>query len=179
MPPHCDTLDGPVVTAARAALDADDVDQALPYVPAEAEDEVRAAFELARRARLEGETSREVADLYFFDVVVRVHRHSEGEPHTGLKPAGLDVGPVIPLAEHAADTGDTGPLLSLLRDELERRVNHRCEHARSLATQIDQGVPAARAATSARLGLLVWSHGLHAAMQADPHGDVHGDAHHH
>ncbi len=179
MPPHCDTLDGPVVTAARAALDADDVDLALPFVPADGEDEVRAAFERARRARLEGPAAREVADLYFFDVVVRVHRHGEGEPHTGLKPAGLDVGPVIPLAAHAADTGDTAPLLALLTAELGRQVDHRCEHARSLATHADEGVPAARAATSARLGLLVWSHGLHVAMRSDPHASGHGDVHAH
>jgi hypothetical protein len=30
MPPHCDSLDGPVVAAARRALDAGDVDLALP-----------------------------------------------------------------------------------------------------------------------------------------------------
>lgn len=179
MPPHCDTLDGPVVTAARAALDTDDVDRALSNVPVDGEDEVRAAFELARKARLEGESARVVAALYFFDTVVRVHRRGEGAPHTGLKPAGLDVGPVIPLAERAADTGDTAPLLSLLRDELERQIARRCEHARSLATRADQGIPAARAATSARLGLLVWSHKLYTAMQADAHEDGHGDAHHH
>jgi hypothetical protein len=33
MPPHCDSLDGPVVTAAREALDTTDVDLILPFVP--------------------------------------------------------------------------------------------------------------------------------------------------
>jgi hypothetical protein len=51
MPPHCETLDGPVVAAAREALTADDVDRAPPYVPVDGEDEVRAAFDLARKAR--------------------------------------------------------------------------------------------------------------------------------
>ncbi|MEX2550627.1 MAG: DUF6448 family protein [Nitriliruptoraceae bacterium] len=92
MPPHCDTLDGPVVAAARDALERGEVEVALSFVPADGEGEVRAAFELARKARAEGEAGREVADLYFFDTVVRVHRHGEGAPHTGLKPAGLDVG---------------------------------------------------------------------------------------
>lgn len=174
MPPHCDTMDGPVVTAARQALDADDVEVALAYVPVEGEDEVRAAFNLASNARVEGMTAREVADLYFFDTVVRVHRRGEGAAHTGLKPTGLDVGPVIPIAEAAVDSGDPQPLVELLREELERQVARRVEHARRLATHATEGLPAARAATTARLGLLVWSHKLHAAMQADAHEDGHG-----
>lgn len=44
MPPHCDSLDGPVVTAARHALAVGDVDVVLPYVPADGEDEIREAF---------------------------------------------------------------------------------------------------------------------------------------
>jgi hypothetical protein len=174
MPPHCDTLDGPVVAAARAALDEDDVDLALPYVPADGEEEVRAAFDLAVKARIEGQAAREVADLYFFDTVVRVHRRGEGASHTGLKPAGLDVGPVIPLAEEALDTGDPGPLLTLLARELEEQVEHRIRHARRLAGYAHEGVPAARAATSARLGVLVWSHQVHRLLRAEGHEGDHG-----
>jgi hypothetical protein len=173
MPPHCDTLDGPVVTAARQALDTGDVEVALAYVPAEGDDEVRTAFELASKARLEGEGARELADLYFFDTVVRVHRHGEGAAHTGLKPAGLDVGPVIPVAEAAADSGDAEPLLELLRDELEQQVVRRTAHVRELASHAHEGLPAARAATSARLGLLVWAHELHTRMQGDAHENGH------
>lgn len=173
MPPHCDTLDGPVVTAARDALDRGDVDVALAFVPADGEDEVRAAFELARKARPQGGPAREVADLYFFDTVVRVHRRGEGAPHTGLQPAGLDVGPVIPVAEQAADTGDPAALLSLLSEELEQQVVHRLEEVRSLAAHASDGLPAARAATTARLGLLVWAHKVHGLLHAEVHEDGH------
>lgn len=99
MPPHCDTMDGPVVTAARKALDANDVTLALAYVPESGEAEVRAAFDKVQKARKAGPEAREVADLYFFETVVRVHRAGEGAAYTGLKPAGLDEGPVIPIAE--------------------------------------------------------------------------------
>ena len=173
MPPHCDTLDGPVVAAARDALDRGEVDVALPFVPADGEDEVRTAFGLAREARAAGGAAREVADLYFFDTVVRVHRRGEGAPHTGLKPAGLDVEPVIPVAEQAADTGDPAALVALLSEELEDQVVHRLEEVRSLAAHAGEGVPAVRAATSARLGLLVWANKVHALMRAEVHEDGH------
>lgn len=160
MPPHCDTLDGPVVVAARQALDADDVDLALPFVPADGEDEVRAAFDLARKARVQGAEARQVADLYFFDTAVRVHRRGEGAPHTGLKPASLDVGPVIPLAEQAVETGDAQPLVDFLQHSVAEEARQRLAHVRALESETAQGVPAARAYTSAMLGFLVWCHKL-------------------
>jgi hypothetical protein len=51
MPPHCDSLDGPVVTAARDALAQEDVDLILPFVKKDGEPEVRAAFDLAVKVR--------------------------------------------------------------------------------------------------------------------------------
>jgi hypothetical protein len=160
MPPHCDTLDGPVVVAARRALNDDDVDLVLPFVPVDGEHEVRAAFALARKARTQGPEARDVADLYFFDTTVRVHRRGEGAPHTGLKPAGLDVGPVIPLAEQAVDTGDPGPLIDFLQHEVAEQARHRLAHVRDLQAGASDGLPAARTYTSAMLGFLVWSHKL-------------------
>ena len=50
MPPHCDAVDGPVVTAARQALAMADVDVVLPYVHAADEAALRAAFDLAVKA---------------------------------------------------------------------------------------------------------------------------------
>jgi hypothetical protein len=162
-------MDGPVVQAARDALEGEDVDIVLPYVHEPGESEVRAAFELAAKARVLGAEAREVADRYFIDTVVRVHRTGEGAPFTGLKPAGLDVGPVIPLAERAIDSGDPTALTELLvgavRDEVTTRLTGVLD-AKSHATE---GVAAARRHVSAMLGLQVWSHKLFGAIHAAPH----------
>lgn len=82
MPPHCDTLDGPVVTAAKKALEAGDVKIILPYVPKEGEAEVNQAFDKVVKVRIDP-AAREVADLYFFETVVRIHRMGEGAPYEG------------------------------------------------------------------------------------------------
>src|SRR3990170_6156380 len=116
MPPHCDTMDGPVVRAAMSALEAGDVTLVLPFVHKEGEEEVIAAFDKVMRARACGDPAGEVADRYFFETVVRIHRAGEGAPYTGLKPAGLDVGPVIPLAEKAIESGNPDELLNVLTD---------------------------------------------------------------
>ncbi|HEU4529330.1 MAG TPA: DUF6448 family protein [Actinomycetota bacterium] len=171
MPPHCDSLDGPVVKAAERALAAEDVDLVLPYVKVDAEDEVRTAFDRATKARREAD-AREVADLYFFETVVRLHRRGEGAPYTGLKPAGLEVGPVIPAAEHAIRTGSAEDLLAVLTDTLRHQVKERLDHVMALESKAIGSVPEAREYVEATLGLQVWAHGLYLAMRAGPHGEA-------
>lgn len=169
MPPHCDSLDGPVVTAAHRTLGEADVDAVLPYVHAEGESEVRHAFDLAVRARALGPEAREVADRWFFETVVRVHRAGEGAPFTGLKPAGLDVGPVIPAAERALESGSPGELVDLLCSTVRDQVQRRHSLAMMLKEHAAESTAAARASVEATLGLEVWAHALHRQMMAHPH----------
>ena len=44
MPPHCDSISGPVVKMAKKALETGNVNLILPYVPKESEGEIIAAF---------------------------------------------------------------------------------------------------------------------------------------
>lgn len=169
MPPHCDSLDGPVVQAATRALDAGDVDLVLPFVQEAGEPEVRRAFERALAARAEGERAREVADLYFFETVVRVHRAGEGAPFTGLKPAGLDIGPVIPLAERAIEGDDPTPLAEFLARAVRNEVADRFDALRAARLSPGADVAAARRYVDAMLGLEVWAHHLYGAVHASAH----------
>lgn len=177
MPPHCDSLDGPVVTAARQALEAGDVDLVLPFVPQDGEPEVREVFDRVLKARDLGPEARETADRLFFETVVRIHRAGEGAPYTGLKPAGLDVGPVLPLAEQAVATGDVAPVADYLAAELHHQLEHRLELVGSLADTRDRSVADARAWVEAMLGFQVYSHQLLKVLQAAPHGEGHAHSH--
>src|SRR5512133_3612252 len=81
---HCDTLNGPVIAAARLALEKGDVTPVLKWVKAAGEPEIRHAFEQALAVRTAGSQAKELADRYFFETLVRVHRQGEGAPYTGL-----------------------------------------------------------------------------------------------
>ncbi len=102
---HCDTMDGPVVADARAALAAGDVARTLKWVHADAEPEVRAAFDRARAVRAAGGTARDLADTWFFETLVRLHRAGEGAPFSGLKPAGTPVPHAVTAADRALAGG--------------------------------------------------------------------------
>ena len=173
MPPHCDSLDGPVVTAAARALQADDVDVVLPFVPQDGEPEVRAAFERTAAARKLGGDAEAVADRYFFETVVRIHRAGEGAPYTGLKPAGLDPGPVIPVAERAIETGSPDELVALLAGAVADEAQKRLKHAVELKRSANGDVGANREYVEAMLGFEVWSHALYQAIKAHPHEHAH------
>lgn len=173
MPPHCDSLDGPVVVAAEKALAERRVELVLPFVPADGEAEVTAMFEqtMAVRGASAGVTA--VADRWFFENVVRLHRAGEGAPYTGLQPAGLSEGPVIPVAERAIETGSPEELIRVLTDIVAEQVEHRLGHAMELKTHADAGVAEAREYVEAMLGLEVWSHKLYLAALASAHGGEH------
>ena len=55
---HCDTLDGPVVSAARQALASANVSPVLAWVQTKDEGEIRAAFEKALNVRRAGGEAR-------------------------------------------------------------------------------------------------------------------------
>jgi hypothetical protein len=89
---HCDGLDGPVVKGAQRALDTRNPAFAVIWVQAKDEPEIRTAFERTLAVRALSPQAKELADRFFFETLVRVHRAGEGAPFTGLKPAGRDLG---------------------------------------------------------------------------------------
>lgn len=119
---HCDGMDGPVVKAAQKALRTGNVNLVLIWVAKGDEAEVREAFRKTADVRRLSPQARELADRYFFETLVRLHRAGEGEPFTGLKPAGRDLGPVIPAADRAIETGSAEGLLKLFTGEAREEV---------------------------------------------------------
>ncbi|KAB7744469.1 hypothetical protein GA707_07555 [Nostocoides sp. F2B08] len=124
---HCDTEDGPAVGDGRRALESGNVNIALKWVHQDAEEEVREAFTRAVAVRDLSPQARDLADRYFLDVLIRVHRAGEGAGFEGIKPAGAHVPPQVVAAEEALSLGRIDPLRGLVDDdrwdELERRFD--------------------------------------------------------
>ena len=120
---HCDTLDGPVVSLARKALETGNVNLVLPWVPAEDEADIRKAFDQARSVRKLGGEARELADTHFFETLVRIHRAGEDAPFVGLKPAGRDLGPAVPAADKALESGSVAQVEKLLTEAIRKGVH--------------------------------------------------------
>lgn len=169
---HCDTVDGPVARAAYKALETGNVNLVLPYAPAEAEAEITAVFQQAVKVRIKDSESQALADRYFLETVVRLHRQGENAPYTGLKPAGQDFGPVIPAAEAALEKGDSKALAALLTKAAQHHIEKRFQHAveaKSLPQEPEghADVALARERVHAELGFVLYTEGLHQAIKGE------------
>ena len=122
---HCDGLDGPVVKAAQRALETRNPAFVLIWVQERDEPEIRKAFEQTLAVRALSSQARELADRFFFETLVRLHRAGEGAPFTGLKPAGRDLGPAIPAADEAVRAGSVEPVRHLLTVAIQERLRQR------------------------------------------------------
>lgn len=161
MPPHCDTLDGPVVQAAVKALETGNVNLVLPFATQKSEDEIRKAFNRASAVRKESGEAKQLADYWFFETVVRLHREGEKAPYTGLKPAGLDWGPVVPKADKAIETGELKEVYGFLAGVLHNSLHERFEKAMSKKNYGRNDIAAAREYVQAMLGFVLYSHGVY------------------
>jgi hypothetical protein len=178
---HCDGLDGPVVTQARTALDAGKVELGLPWVPQRDEAQIRHAFEHALAVRKLSPEARSLADTFFFETLVRVHRASEGAPYTGLKPAGRDLGPAIPAADRALETGSTAAIEALLDEAWREGLHDRFAAAKALADYDRNDVAAGRRYVAAYVAYVHYVEGLWNAASTGveghyPEAPAHGHA---
>lgn len=164
---HCDTLDGPVVRDARAALESKDSTPVLKWVPQSSEKAVQTAFEKAIKER---EKNREKADLRFFEVLVRLHRESEGEVFTGIKPSGTPVEPGVAVAEKAIESASDWPLIEELSNNLVLALRERFELVMETRKHMNESVEAGRRYISAYVDYLHYVEKLQAAIEGPGHG---------
>jgi len=168
---HCDGLDGPVVKAAQRALETGDVRLVLVWVQPADEAEITTAFAQTRGVRTLNAKAQELADRYFFETLVRLHRAGEGEPYTGLKPAGRDLGPVIPAADQAVETASAGAVIRLLNTAVERAVSDALARTLAAKTRAQPGdVSAGRAYVAEYVPFVQLLERIYEATVVQPHG---------
>jgi len=140
---HCDAMDGPVVVEAKEALAKGDVTPVLKWTPKEDEPAIRAAFQKTLAVRTKGKEAQELADAYFLETLVRIHRAGEGAPYTGLKTAGIDPGPGIREADQALAAGSADDLVKMLHELTTIGVRQRfaatLDKKKHAAASVDKG----------------------------------------
>lgn len=173
---HCDTMDGPVVMDAKKALEKANVTPVLKWVKKEYEEEIRLAFKKTLAVRSKGSEAKELADIYFFETVVRLHRAGEGAPYTGLKPAGSDIEPAVVAADKALESGSVENLVKLVADEMAKGIRQRFVHAIETKRHAEVSVEAGREFVEAYVELVHYVERLHldAIGQAAPHRESNG-----
>ena len=167
---HCDGLDGPVVKAAQRALESRNPALVLIWVQEKDEPEIRKAFEQTLAVRALSPQAKELADRFFFETLVRVHRAGEGAPFTGLKPAGRDLSPAIPAADEAVRVGSVEPVRHLLTVAIQERLRQRFGEVMATKTSAPDDVAAGRAYVKAYVEFIHFVELLYDSTMNPPHG---------
>jgi len=161
---HCDTLDGPVVAAARKALDTGNVNLVLVWVQEKDDAQIRRHFDETRAVRKLNAQAKDLAEMYFFETLVRIHRAGEGAAYTGLKPAG-EVEPPIAAADRSIQTGKLQEVAKLISGRTEQGLHRSFAAVMQTKGYRPDDVAAGRAFAAAYIEYTHYVERLHDAAQ--------------
>jgi len=165
---HCDTVNGPVVQDAQRALESGDLAPVLKWIAAEDEPAVRDAFMRTSRVRKQSAEARELADRYFFETLVRIHRAGEGAPYAGLQPAD-SVSPTVVAADQALASGSSEKLVHELSGSVAEEVRKRFQAVLLQKAHAEESPAAGRAFVAAYVDYVHFVEELHAFVGGDAH----------
>ena len=129
---HCDTMDGPVVMDARRAIEQNNINYVLKWVSPVNEAEIKETFNLLMNVRGLSSDAKKLAEKYFFETLVRVHRMGEGVPFTGVKPLGTPIDEKILAADKSIELGNLSPLKDFVEKDKQAELDKRFEKVMSL-----------------------------------------------
>ncbi|MFZ2644398.1 MAG: DUF6448 family protein [Verrucomicrobiia bacterium] len=139
-----DIADGPVVTAAKTALEKGDVTPTLKWVKKDREAGIREAFRKTLAVRKLGPEAKELADNYFLNTLVRIHRAGSGATCPEQKPSGTEVEAAVAKADAALISGRVQPLAKALADDMTDGIRKRFERAHAAKENADSNAEAGR-----------------------------------
>jgi len=169
---HCDTMDGPVIKDAKIAIEKNNVNYVFKWIRPQDENELKNAFLLTMNVRILSTDARILADKYFFETLVRLHRSGEGVPFTGVKPSGTLIDEKILAADKSIETGDLTPLMELVPEEAIPELKERFIKAMSLRNFDVNNVEAGRAYIESYVQFFKFAEG-----EEEGHNEISGDAH--
>jgi hypothetical protein len=172
---HCDTMDGPVVIEAMEALNNGNVVPLLKWVKKEYEEEIKAVFNHVQAVRNKDPEVKKLADRYFLETLIRLHREGEGAPYTGLKSAGT-IAPCLLKADQALEAGSVDTLAEKVGNEVEKAIKERFTHLMETKAHKNESVEAGREYVKAYVIYVHFIEGVHNLIsQQDAHGEESGN----
>ena len=135
--------------------------------------EIKEVFQKAFVARKASPEAREIADGYFFETLVRIHRAGEGESFTGLKPAG-SAEPALVAADQALEAGSVAGLTEDLQKRVAAGLKQRFDRVQEAKEHAAHNVEAGRAYVAAYVGFIHYFESLQTmAERSAAHGAEH------
>ncbi len=140
---HCDSYDGPVIKDALKSLENNNPDLVMKWVDAKHEKEIKELFYKTMKYKSGDQEVYDLLEKYFLETLVRVHREGEGEPYTGLKPAG-STKQIIKLTDIALAEEDFEGFFLKFNEHVEAILKEKYEKVAQLKKVKNQSVQKGR-----------------------------------
>jgi len=170
---HCDTMNGPLIKEAKEAFEKKDLSLAVKWVKKPDEKEIKKVFEDALKAAAAGAEAKAVAERYFLENLVRVHRQGEGASYTGIKPEGAPVDEAVVLGDKALETGSVDALANKLSEHMTHELHKRFEKAAELKGKASKSPEDGRKYVEAYVSYIHFVENIHTIIKgsaAEAHG---------
>lgn len=167
---HCDTMDGPVIKDAKIAIEKNNINYILKWIQPQDENELKDAFLLTMKVRILSPDATVLADKYFFETLVRLHRSGEGVPFTGVKPSGTPIDEKILAADKSIEMGNLSPLEGLVPKESIPELEKRFNKVMSLKNYDANNIKAGRAYIESYVQFFKFAEGEEEGHAASGHG---------
>lgn len=167
---HCDSMSGPVIPEATAALEKGDITPILKWLKPEYEAEVKTVFSMAIQVRDKGPEAKKLADKYFLETLIRLHRAGEGAPYTGIKETPPEK--IIILTDQAFASGSADELIEKIQTHLAAAIKEKFKKALQASKNKDKSVESGREFVEAYVQYTHYVEGIHAAIMST--GSHHG-----
>lgn len=172
---HCDSYDGPVIKDALKALDKNNVELVLKWIEPQQEKEIISLFDKTYSLKNGDRQVYSIVEKHFLETLVRLHRETEGESFTGLKPAG-SMTPLVEMADNSIADKNVNKVLKTVNTHLDEVLRTRYAEVAKLSLTKDESVEQGRAYVVA---YVQYTHTLEALEQL-LHGPIsHGGGHAH
>lgn len=165
---HCDSFDGPIIPVAQEALRTGDVQPLLKWVEPEHETEIKEAFKRARGVAQDAPAAKELAELWFLETFVRLHREGEGAPYTGLKSA-ESMDPFYKRADAALDKGSVDELAEHVGNDVADQIRKRFAKAKDLHKSAEENTKAGRKFVVAYVDYMHFLEAVHGLLSGELH----------
>ncbi|MDD5704489.1 MAG: DUF6448 family protein [Kiritimatiellae bacterium] len=164
---HCDTTGGPIIPEAKAALEKGDVTPILKWIAKEHEAEIKTAFAKAVTVRAKGPEAQQLADQYFLETIVRLHRAGEGFAFTGIKDEQPEK--IVQLSDQALAAGSCDDLIKRVQGHVGMAIREKFNKVAEAAKNKDKSVEAGRVYVAAYVEYTHFVEGIHAAVMSAGH----------
>jgi hypothetical protein len=167
MIPYDDITNGPVLKAAKLALETGNVNYVLIWFPEESENKLKNLFEKTFCERRAGKDVHGVTIDWYFETLSRLHRDRDGALYTCMKPNGLDVSPVVPKAERAIETCNAEEIIEVVPKTMEGDLRQHFHYVMEKRNYDVNNIIAGRAYVAAFIDFIVYLHNLNTSTSGE------------